>query len=1169
MTDISLWNVATGIELTTFIERKKVELALPVANGFQDLELEVISGQLPGGIRLDGTKLIGTTLEVVRDTVFTFVLRANWQGYFDDRTIKIIVVGPDSPEWRTPEGLLPVGSNNTFFILDSETIDFQLLAIDSDVSAGDELEYFIAEGDGVLPPGIELTGDGRIIGITDPLLSLDKRFEGGGYDTMPYGDFPIDYAVIDSNGYSSYFYDSQGYGFSETTQSLRKLNRYYPFAVTVTDGDSFERREFNIYLVGDDYLRADNTVMKVSNGIFTADVTHIRTPKWLTPRDLGFRRANNYTTLYLDIIDPPTLLGAVSYVKEDVNDDGTPSILPPGMDLDSRTGEIVGRIPYQPAITQDYKFTIRATRFTGDLETLEIVGNFFEDVLLGEDNFKIYKIDRTGDLDGINDLRELVNRDILLNNRLYKVINVDDRNIDYDVIFLDDTIGPNISLILSRTGNIGQNFIFTQRLEEKEKEKYQGRTLNFGAANSYTITDITPYTEYEIEKLSDGPILPKNSPQDLEAFDSYFVGDFAVYSVATGGDGKIYKCLDEHTIEPLTDEDGIVQVDGVDQIVFESEKWELVADNLSQLILSDQIAASKQALEDTFGGIAYIEVLSTNRWRIKINSTAITRIITKVKDFFTDSDDHRVNVLRDNEHRLGLSHNLQLQLNQGRNIGIALFKNDFFSEFITIADTDDEVNTPSTAKTFELKVIGEIDSTINWITDSDLGTIPANISSNLKIEAETTVPDTRMIYRVINGRLPFGMYLNYRGELIGKPNQFANTETLGLTTFDNNNISFDGVVPRVTTFDRQFVFTVEARDRFGYSAITREFKLTINDNDSTRYTNIVARPFLKQNQRNLYQSLISNSNIFNPDSVYRPDDRNFGIQDKIEMLIYAGIEAKNIENFVSAAATNHKRKTYTLGEPTKAIAKETLSDDVIYEVIYLPVYDRYETGRGKTQKTFTINTNNNITVDSNTYAPIDDNTRTGLGYTSLPIYGRNTVRFVYAYDEDSLIIETRDGDIDFNIDNADFLLDVRDDGDVVVKLELSDSEPYRIRPTPENTIKADSNAIKVSDSKDQTRYISSIEHMRDNIKSLGLNQREYLPLWMRTAQAGFQQLDYVAAIPICFCKPGTADNIILAIKNSGFDFKQFDLDIDRYIVQGTENNDAEQYILFANYQFNV
>ena len=287
MTSVSLWNLATGSEITTLIERSTVNINLPVANGLTGIEIEVISGSIPTGTRIEGTSIVGTAYEVTTDTVFTATLRAHWEGYIDDRTIKIVVTGPDAPQWLTAEGLLPVGPNDTFFVLDSEYVDFQLIAIDSDLPAGDELEFYIAEGDGTLPPGLELTADGRLTGIIEPLLSLDKRYQDGGYDTMPYGEIPMDYAVYSGNGYSSFYYDSQTYDFFEETTSLRKLNRYYPFFVTVTDGDTFVRRKFKIYVVADDFLRADNTLMSVSSGVFTADNTHVRTPAWVTPRDLG------------------------------------------------------------------------------------------------------------------------------------------------------------------------------------------------------------------------------------------------------------------------------------------------------------------------------------------------------------------------------------------------------------------------------------------------------------------------------------------------------------------------------------------------------------------------------------------------------------------------------------------------------------------------------------------------------------------------------------------------------------------------------------------------------------------------------------------------------------------------------------------------------------------
>ena len=241
MADLSLWNIGNGYQIGILVERNPIEISLPVANGYSDIELEIISGALPTGTRIQGTKIVGTPFEVAIDTVYTAVIRAHWEGHYDDRTLKFVITGADDPQWLTASGLLPVGGTNTYFILDNEIIDFQLLATDNDLPAGDSLEYYIAEGDGNLPPGITLTADGRLTGVVEPILSLDKRFQGGQYDTMPYGDFPFDYVVLSGNGYGTFYYDSEVFDFFETTNSLRKINRYFPFTVTVTDGDTFAK----------------------------------------------------------------------------------------------------------------------------------------------------------------------------------------------------------------------------------------------------------------------------------------------------------------------------------------------------------------------------------------------------------------------------------------------------------------------------------------------------------------------------------------------------------------------------------------------------------------------------------------------------------------------------------------------------------------------------------------------------------------------------------------------------------------------------------------------------------------------------------------------------------------------------------------------------------------
>ena len=190
-----MWNVATGTRITNLIERSVVDINLPMANGVIPT-LKVISGSLPNGTRIEGNSVVGTVYEVAYDKTFVAVIRATYLGAWEDRTIEFAVTGPDDPVWGTAAGMLPVGPSNVYYVLDSAQINYQLAATDTDLAAGDTLEYFISEGDGTLPPGISLSSTGVLSGITDPLLSLDKRFEAGGYDEANYGTLPVSYTHL-------------------------------------------------------------------------------------------------------------------------------------------------------------------------------------------------------------------------------------------------------------------------------------------------------------------------------------------------------------------------------------------------------------------------------------------------------------------------------------------------------------------------------------------------------------------------------------------------------------------------------------------------------------------------------------------------------------------------------------------------------------------------------------------------------------------------------------------------------------------------------------------------------------------------------------------------------------------------------------------------------------
>jgi hypothetical protein len=70
---------------------------------------------------------------------------------------------------------------------------------------------------------------------------------------------------------------------------------------------------------------------------------------------------------------------------------------------------------------------------------------------------------------------------------------------------------------------------------------------------------------------------------------------------------------------------------------------------------------------------------------------------------------------------------------------------------------------------------------------------------------------------------------------------------------------------------------------------------------------------------------------------------------------------------------------------------------------------------------------------------------------------------------------------------------------------------------------------------------------------------------MRSIQEGaVQELGYVKAIPLCFCKVGRADDLLLNIKYSNFDFSQIDYTIDRYIIDAVSGYSNDKYIVFRN-----
>jgi hypothetical protein len=75
---------------------------------------------------------------------------------------------------------------------------------------------------------------------------------------------------------------------------------------------------------------------------------------------------------------------------------------------------------------------------------------------------------------------------------------------------------------------------------------------------------------------------------------------------------------------------------------------------------------------------------------------------------------------------------------------------------------------------------------------------------------------------------------------------------------------------------------------------------------------------------------------------------------------------------------------------------------------------------------------------------------------------------------------------------------------------------------------------------------------------------------MRSIQPGTkQEIGFVLAVPLCYCLVGKSAGIKLLIQNSGFDFKQLDYTVDRYIIDSVTGYTSDKYLVFKNDRITV
>ena len=373
-----------------------------------------------------------------------------------------------------------------------------------------------------------------------------------------------------------------------------------------------------------------------------------------------------------------------------------------------------------------------------------------------------------------------------------------------------------------------------------------------------------------------------------------------------------------------------------------------------------------------------------------------------------------------------------------------------------------------TDQAFTMKVIGEIGIGIAFTTPTVIGTLTADVPSLLSIEAVAEENDRVLNYTKTSGSLPPGITLSRQGNIIG---------TIDPSDFSDST--------------RAYTFTVSVSDQYQLLAASKDFTINIDiPYTQIEYGNMSGHATSLIDQ-NIFYNISQDNSINSPQYIYRPEDTNFGMKIKPDMLMMSGLEAQTLTVFQQQMEQNHSPKKLYFGDIKTAMAKEGTSTK--YEVVYLEVKDSMVNKEGSSIAS-SIKLRNSIAKPM--LGPRASSMNATTDYVDYEV--------------------TTDGGLSFSTSGS--------------KVRYS------------NQLSADLGFI-------ETIYPNAVENMRSRMKSLGHKEWDYLPLWMKTTQEGdLAPLGYVTAIPVCYCKPGTSALIKKRIEDKMLNFKNISFTIDRYVV---------------------
>lgn len=122
-------------------------------------------------------------------------------------------------------------------------------------------------------------------------------------------------------------------------------------------------------------------------------------------------------------------------------------------------------------------------------------------------------------------------------------------------------------------------------------------------------------------------------------------------------------------------------------------------------------------------------------------------------------------------------------------------------------------------------------------------------------------------------------------------------------------------------------------------SVDKTFTVKVKRAYNKPYQNLLIEAMPPVNDRVLIAELLNNEEIFVPDYIYRIDDPYFGKSQKVVYEHAFGLAPDSLETYVSSLYENHYWKNLVLGQILTAQAIDPVSGEVVYEVVYSKIID--------------------------------------------------------------------------------------------------------------------------------------------------------------------------------------------------------------------------------------